>query len=87
MVLLFGLLTGIPDLHRLVSATTDNSLAIRTEGHASDKVPMPREHLQFFATADIPDLYDAVTTTTDNSLAIRAEGRAFDRAVMSRERL
>ena len=45
LVLLFGLLTGIPDLHCRVPATTDNSLAIWTEGHATDKAIMSGERL------------------------------------------
>ena len=37
---------GIPDLHRLVSTTsTDNSLAIRTEGHAIDRASMSLERV------------------------------------------
>ena len=45
LVLLFGFLAGIPDLQRLVVATTDNSLAIRTERHAPDLVIMSLEHV------------------------------------------
>ena len=87
LVLLFGFLTGIPDLQRLVKATTDNSLAIRTERHASDMVSMSLERLQFFASVGIPDLQRIVITTTDNSLAIRAEGHAHELFSLSVERL
>ena len=43
LVLLLGFLAGIPDLHRLVTTTTDNSLAIRTDRHATAKINMFRD--------------------------------------------
>ena len=62
---------SIPDLQSFICTAADDPLAVRTQGHASDRARVSLDGEDFLAFLRIPDLQGRVPTPTDDPLAVR----------------
>src|SRR5437868_5508431 len=77
-------ISGFPDFHRAVLASSRQALAVGAEGHAVDRAGVPGKGEDLAARGGIPDLHltrrkRPPPTGRGHALAIRAEGHPEDK--------